>query len=138
MSVINKRVPILALQKAVYKLLSVGQTTPIYDDVVPKAELPYITIGAINIKPNGTKDKAIYDASLQLHLWSEYQGKKEINCMMNDVATVLGYAALVLEDNFQVISQDIDFFEAFAEEEYGYHGVITLIVKIQDMECEKI
>lgn len=138
MSVIKTRVPILAFHKAVYKLLSEGQTTPVYDDVLPKSKPPYVTIGATNIKPNGTKDKAIYDASVQLHIWSGYQGKREINSIMNDISTVLSYAKLSLEDGFQLISQDVDFYEVYSEEEYGYHGVITVIARIQDMECERI
>ena len=103
------------------------------------AKLPYITIGAINAKPNGAKHTAIYDVSVQLHFWSEYQGKREINLMMNDIATVLTYVKLdMFSDGFRAIAQEIDFYEVFVEEEQGYHGVITLIIKIQDMECEKI
>lgn len=94
MSVIKQRVPILAMQKALVKLLKAGQTFSVYDDVERHAKLPYITIGAINAKPNGAKHTAIYDVSVQLHFWSEYQGKREINLMMNDVATVLTYVKL--------------------------------------------
>ena len=139
MGVIKQRVPILAMQKVLVKLLKAGQTYPVYDDVERHAKLPYITIGAINAKPNGAKHTAIYDVSVQLHFWSEYQGKCEINLMMNDVATVLTYVKLAMSgDGFLAIAQEIDFYEVFAEEEQGYHGVITLIIKIQDMECETI
>lgn len=135
MARLKKRVPILAVQKGLVTLLTQGQSTKIYDDVVPKAKLPYISIGAINAKPNGSKDRAIFDVSVQLHLWSGYQGKFEINSMMNDVATVLSYASIdTSADGFSVVSQEIDFFEVFSEELHGYHGVITIVIKIQDME----
>lgn len=135
MARLKTRVPILAVQKGLVTLLTQGQSTKIYDDVVPKAKLPYISIGAINAKPNGSKDRAIFDVSVQLHLWSGYQGKFEINSMMNDVATVLSYASIdTSADGFSVVSQEIDFFEVFSEELHGYHGVITIVIKIQDME----
>ena len=135
MARLKTRVPILAVQKGLVALLTQGQSTKIYDDVVPKAKLPYISIGAINAKPNGSKDRAIFDVSVQLHLWSGYQGKFEINSMMNDVATVLSYASIdTSADGFSVVSQEIDFFEVFSEELHGYHGVITIVIKIQDME----
>jgi hypothetical protein len=42
-------------------------------------------------------------------------------------------SSVVLEaPGFAVISQDVDFFEAFAEEEFGYHGVLTIVVNIQN------
>ena len=132
---IRTRVPLLAIQKALVKRLRDGQTTPVFDDVANEARLPYISIGAINVKSDGSKDTAIYDVSIQLHLWSNYRGKKEINGMMDDVANVLSYAMLdTTEDNFKIINQEIDFFEAFAEDTLGYHGVITVVIKIQDME----
>ncbi len=135
MARLKTRVPILAVQKGLVTLLTQGQSTKIYDDVVPKAKLPYISIGAINAKPNGSKDRAIFDVSVQLHLWSGYQGKFEINSMMNDVATVLSYASVdTSADGFSFVSQEIDFFEVFSEELHGYHGVITIVIKIQDME----
>lgn len=135
MARLKTRVPILAVQKGLVSLLKSGQSTKIYDDVDPKAKLPYISIGAINAKTNGSKDRAIFDVSVQLHLWSGYQGKFEINSMMNDVATVLSYAPIdTSADGFSTISQEIDFFEVFSEEMHGYHGVITVVIKIQDME----
>ena len=104
MARLKTRVPILAVQKGLVSLLKAGQSTKIYDDVVPKAKLPYISIGAINAKPNGSKDSAIYDVSVHLHLWSDYQGKFEINSMMNDVATVLSYAPIdTSADGFSII-----------------------------------
>ena len=55
--------------------------------------------------------------------------------MMNDVATVLSYAPIdTSADGFSIISQETDFFEVFSEEVHGYHGVITVVITIQDME----
>ena len=131
-----KRIPLLTLQKALYQVLINCQTTPVFDDVPDDIEikLPYITLGAFTCRTNGTKINDIADVSLQIHIWSEYQGKKEVNEIANDIICVLGNVKLVLEDDFKILSQDIAMFESFEEEETGYHGVITLDCRIENLK----
>lgn len=120
-----------ALQTGLFSLLSVGQTTPVYDDVPEDAAFPYITIGAFTCKRVADKTSDIWDASIQIHIWSNYRGKAEVNAVADDIATVISSAAIDAP-GFVVISQDVDFFEAFVEDEFGYHGVLTLVVTIQN------
>jgi len=123
-----------ALQKGVFSILSTKQTTPVYDDVPEEAVLPYITLGAFTDKQTGNKTTDIHDISLQIHIWSEYEGKKEVNEIADDVTAVLTSWPIDLStENFNIMSQDVDFFEAFPEETAGYHGVITFIAKIQNL-----
>lgn len=129
--IIMRRIPMTALQTGLFNLLSAGQTTPVYDDVPEDAALPYITIGAFTCKRLPDKTSDIWDASIQIHIWSDYSGKAEINSVANDITTVLSSAAIDAE-GFAVISQDVDFFEAFPEGEFGYHGVLTIVVNIQN------
>lgn len=128
-----KRIPLTALQKEIYRLLTTYQTTPVYDDVTEGAELPYITFGAFTCKPNGAKQVDISDISIQLHIWSEYSGKMEVNEIAEDIIAVIGSYDIELEaDSFEAMSQEYDMFEAFPEETTGYHGVITFVAKIQN------
>lgn len=120
-----------ALQTGLFSLLSAGQTTPVYDDVPEEAVFPYITIGAFTCKRVADKTSDIWDASIQLHIWSNHNGKAEINAVADDIATVITSAAIGAP-GFAVISQDVDFFEAFPEDEFGYHGVLTIVVTIQN------
>jgi len=130
---IIRRIPMAALQKAVFGILSTKQTTPVHDDVPPNAKLPYITFGAFTCKQTGSKTVDMSDISLQIHVWSEYEGKKEVNEIANDITAVLTAWPLDLsDDGFNAMSQDVDFFEAFQEETTGYHGVITFVSKIQN------
>lgn len=129
-----KRIPLVPLQKAIYAALFQYQTTPVYDDVPHDAKLPYITLGAFTCKNNGAKNTEISDVTLQIHVWSEYSGKAEVNEIANDVITVLAAVPVDLSaDKFKVMSQGIDFFEAFPEDEAGYAGVITFVSKIQNL-----
>ena len=130
-----KRIPLVAFQTALYTLLkSYGQTVPVYDDVPANAKLPFITLGGFTSKQVGSKNTNSWDISQQIHLWSDYQGKKEVNQMADDVSSLLtAYKMDLSASRFSVISQDVDFFEAFEEEEGGYHGVVTFVAKIQDL-----
>lgn len=131
---IIRRIPMNALQEEAFKLLQGKQTTVVYDDVPQEAKLPYITFGAFTCKQSGNKTVDISDISLQIHVWSEYEGKSEVNEIADDVIAVLTAWPIDLStDGFTVLSQDVDFFEAFAEDVGGYHGVITFVAKIQNI-----
>jgi hypothetical protein len=133
--VIIRRIPMNALQKGVFSIISTKQTTPVYDDVPEDAVLPYITIGAFTCKQTGNKTADVYAISQQIHIWSAYEGKKEVNEIANDVTAVLTSWPIDLsEDSFNAMSQDVDFFEAFPEEIAGYHGIITFVAKIQNIK----
>lgn len=132
-----RRIPLIPLQKAIYEALQppvYEDGVPVYDDVPEDAALPYITLGGFTCKTNGAKQTDISDVSLQIHIWSEYEGKLEVNEIANDIITILSAVKLDLSaDNFNVMSQGVDFFEAFPEEQYGYHGIVTLVAQIQNL-----
>lgn len=130
------RIPMCAFQSAVYALLTTYQTTPVYDDVgdTESADVTYpcVSFGAYRCEPNGAKDVVIFDVSLDLEMWSNYEGKKEINEMADELAAVYTSYALDLSGaGFVAVSQWIDSLEAFPEEVQGYHGTLTLAAKIQ-------
>lgn len=128
-----KRIPLDILSKKMFELLSQNQTTPVHDDVPEDAPLPYITFGAFTCKDNGTKVNDISDATINIDIWSEYKGKREVNTIANNVIALLNSTKLDLsEDNFAYIRGSVDFVEAYPEDNGGYHGVITYLVKIQN------
>jgi hypothetical protein len=133
-NVIQRRIPLVALITGLCTALTTYQTTPVYDKVPSKAVLPYISLGAFTCKPNNSKDSDIWDATIIIHIWSSYDGKFEVNEIMNDVSTVLSSAVIDLSaDCFNVMQQDIDFGEAWEEDQFGYHGTLTFLAKIQNL-----
>jgi len=123
-----------ALQGAIFELLKTKQSCEVYDDVPQEAKMPYITFGAFTWKQNGNKTVDLSDVSLQIHIWSEYEGKSEVNGIADDVIAVLtSWPVDISSDKFNALSQDIDFFEAFPEDVGGYHGVVTFVSKIQNI-----
>lgn len=129
------RIPFNSFQTVVYEALKKYQTTAVYDDVPKEVEKPYITLEGFTYKPDMTKIERIGNVSLTMHCWSDYSGKSEVNEMLEDIASVCTTVPLDMSaDGYKVIDQKIDFAEALPEEINGYHGVITLIATIQDIE----
>lgn len=132
-----KRIPLNVLSAALYRRLSEHQDVPVYDDVPADAAAPYITFGLFTCKEAGTKTNDICDVTVNIDVWSEYAGKKEVNQIANDIITLIQSADLDLSaDQFAFLGSEVDFFEAFPEDTAGYHGVITIIFKIQNMEVQ--
>lgn len=132
------RIPMMVFQEAVYELLSAKQGAKIYDDVGAandeKIIFPCVSFGPYKCEPNGGKNIVIFDVTLALEIWSEYEGKKEINEIADDLSAVYTAWHLKLEDKgFCVIDQGIESLEAFPEEEHGYHGTLTIAAKIQQI-----
>ena len=129
-----KRIPLNALQKALLTYISTNENVPIYDYVPETAKLPFMTLGAFNCKEAGTKYEDIVEVTVQLNIWSTYKGKFEINSIANRVISLLQTKQIDLsEDEFTAIRQQVDFFEAYPEEESGYNGVISLVILVQNM-----
>lgn len=130
------RIPMVAFQTAVYNLLTTYQTTPVYDDVgdtnTASVTYPCVSFGTYHCEPGGAKDVVIFDVTLAVEIWSNYEGKKEINEIADDIAAVYTSYAIDLSDSgFVAIAQSIDSLEAYPEEVQGYHGTLTLAAKIQ-------
>lgn len=133
-----KRIPLNALTKDLYILLSDNLSVPVYDDVPEDAALPYITFGAFTCKSAGTKVNDISDVTINIDIWSEYQGKSEVNTIAHDVIGLLNQldsnSVDLSSDNFAFLAGEVDFFEAYPEDDNGYHGVITYLCKIGNLQ----
>ncbi len=68
-----------ALQGAIFSALSTAlPDVPIYDEVPETADMPYIVIGKDSIDDNGTKLDDIYEISVEISIYSNYKGMKEV------------------------------------------------------------
>ena len=121
----KKRLPLQALQKAVRDLLTVGET----------AKLPLIAFGEIRMSLSGAKDTALYQAEMELEVYSGANSRSEINGILDDVATVLTAARLDMHTaGFAVCDQEITEVQTNPREVRGYDATLRLEVIIQDME----
>ena len=80
------RLPNNALQKALIKLLKEKmQGVAVYDFVPIEATPPYITLGSIVVTDQSTKTEDNYKVDMQINIWSEYEGRYEINHIAQQV-----------------------------------------------------
>lgn len=127
------------LQKAIFTKLSSASITGIdsvsvgvFDHIPSGTTYPYISIGeetAINI---GTKAKDGNEHTLTLHVWSQYQGRREIKEIMQSIYTQLHDTAISVTGASLVnIKQE---FETTLMEADGItrHGVIRFRAVVFD------
>lgn len=130
-----RRLPNNALHKALLRFLKEKLTVSVYDYVPADAKLPFVTLGAINVEDKSTKADDLTHLSIQIHIWSNYKGRYEINSLAEKIINLLAESQLDLSaDGFYVNAQGIDFYESYPEEDSGYSGVLTLEVLIQNLE----
>lgn len=132
-----RRLPNNELHRMLVYYLRKNLGAPVYDYVPENVKLPFITIGAVNIQDKGLKVEDITHASVQIHIWSDYKGRREINLLAEKIINLFSTVQLDLTaDQFYVNSQGIDFYETYPEGDGGYNGILTLEADIQNLKGE--
>ena len=138
--ILIKNVPLVPLQKAVFKMLKEGQSVKVYGNVPTNADLPYITIGSVTATPVSDKTGSLWNAAVNIDVWADAQQKQLVNDVLNDVCVLASYYGAndstdkMKLDGFNVINCSIGTVEAFPELTTGYHGTITLNFVIQNID----
>lgn len=111
-----------ALQTAIYSKLNTDSnlTTTlgcaVFDEVPATATYPYIVLGEETANEYDTKDLKGSQTTINLHIWSEYQGSKECKNIMDRVHDLLhdgninvtGFNLINLRFEFSDIMRDPD------------------------------
>lgn len=132
----NIRIPLNEFQKALYTLLSEGQSVPVYDRIPDEQlTLPYIWLGMMQDVPTD-ENKTFYTHFITqyIHVFSDEQGKKQIDDIMNDIIYLLSTYDLPMANNTLVDSELSTVTangEEYTEGRTGYHGIIIYKFKIQ-------
>lgn len=138
--ILIKNVPLVPLQKAVFKMLKEGQAVKVYGNVPTNADLPYITIGSVTATPVSDKTGSLWNTAINVDVWAGAQQKQLVNDVLNDVCVLASYygsndsTEKMQLDGFNVINCSIGTVEAFPELTTGYHGTITLNFVIQNVD----
>ncbi len=129
-----KRLPNNIVHKALLAFLKREIGCRVYDFVPEDAVLPFVTLGTINAEDKSTKSEDIIHMTVQIHIWSTYRGRYEINSLAEKIIRALSVVQLDLsEEEFYSNAQGVDFYESYPEENSGYNGVITFEMLIQNM-----
>lgn len=127
-----KHVPLSELRSKIYKLIKGGQTHTIYGAIdTEDASLPYLTMGAITLKPSGSKDLALWKVSVQIHAWTGPDDMATMNAMLDDIVALLSSGSPGLEVGaYKIIDAETDLVESYEETSYGFHGIVTELLTI--------
>jgi len=125
------RSPLLALQKAIYDRLSQALTCTVYDSVPQGAAMPYVTIGEDTAIDWSTKLENGQEVTHTLHIWSDYEGAKEVKQITDDVIQAITSQPLALEGFYMVIAA-LDMTEVIRDPDGYRHAVIRFRFKIQE------
>lgn len=133
------RIPFNEVQKALYQLLSDGQTVRVYDRIPDGTEpMPYIWLGEFHGTPaEENKTVVLHAVSQQLHIWSAQRGKLEVNSIMDDVVTLLTKYQLAMTGFQQVGTAKISLYQTMGEiyenGDKAYHGVIEVEYLVEQL-----
>ena len=133
-----KRLPNNIVHKVLIAFLQDHLGCRVYDFVPENAILPFVTLGNINAEDKSTKSDDIIHLTVQIHIWSTYRGRYEINSLAETIINDLSSHQLDLsEEHFYSNAQGVDFYESYPEDDSGYNGVITFEMLIQNMRSDE-
>lgn len=154
-----KHLPILSLQEAVYGLLEQGQTAQVYRSIPAEAkQSPYITIGLCTVKPEDTKEDALWNCTLAIDIWSTGAGAgniieadsadtasgsaagtqiaeqaKKIYEAVDDISYLMTkYGDRITVDGYKVLDVEVEQSETFPTSDLGYHATVSVRYQLID------
>ena len=123
-------IPINQLQSVIYKALNDNLDITVYDEVLENASMPLMTIGDYTLIENDTKFEG-YEFNYKLSIYTEYEGKKEVNNLLSKTLMILKGLDSSNIDNFYIDSVWLDNANIFRNE--GYY-VADINMKLLIME----
>ena len=110
-------IPINKLQSVIYKALNDNLGIAIYDEVLESAAMPLLAIGDYALSEYNTKYEG-YEFNWKLSIYTEYEGKKEVNNLLSKTLMILKGLDSSSIDNFYVDSVWLDNANIFRNEGY--------------------
>ena len=96
---------------------------------------PYVTLGEDTAVPWSTKSNPGEEVTHTLHVWSQYNGSKEVKEIMSLVIEALTNKPLSIEGGFSVGFEDVDMMEVIMDPDgKTRHGIIRMRFKIMQGE----
>lgn len=100
--------PFLALHDAEVARIEAETNYTVYDDIPKQAAYPYVVMGEMTGTDWSDKFEPGQEVFSTKHIWSQYQGKKEVVEMGDAILQALSKSTLDLAPNFRAVLQDLD------------------------------
>lgn len=127
------RSPLVGLSKALYSSLSDHLDCPVTDQ--PQGEgFPYVVLGEPRSVDSSTKDLLGMEITYTIHIFSDYQGDKEVLEIADEIVSALHDNPLLVE-YFSVSTQifnSLDIMTETDDKRRVRHGVMDLMFRLQE------
>jgi len=124
--------PSVALQVALYELLTSALTVPVHDSVPEDTPYPYVVIDSeISSNASPLSGKKRDDRLLYLSVWSDYQGQSEVKRINAEIALALDGIKLPLSTGRAVAIRVLRTSSNREPDGRTYMGAVTLRIITQ-------
>ena len=124
--------PSVALQVALYELLTSALTVPVHDSVPEDTPYPYVVIDSeISSNASPLSGKKRDDRLLYLSVWSDYQGQSEVKRINAEIAQALDGIKLPLSTGRAVAIRVLRTSSNREPDGRTYMGAVTLRIITQ-------
>jgi hypothetical protein len=127
--------PFWPLQVALKARIQGETNYSLHDDHPEQKKYPYIILGHIGGGDWSDKSKSGQNVTATIDFWSQYQGKKEVAQMMDEVIRAIDYPWIPnLSPDFNVVHHWLDFNEIISDlDPRTYHGILKWIYLIEEI-----
>jgi hypothetical protein len=118
------------LQEKLYSLLENNpalraEGVQVYDKVPKQSKLPFVAFGDEEITPANTKVSTGESNTVTLHIWSKYNGRKQVKKIMDIIAAAVYAMPLTLPSGARITLLNLDAANIIEEEQESlYHGIM--------------
>lgn len=118
------------IQAAIFAKLNTALTVPVFDNVPQKTAYPYVVIGDDTSVPFDTDDSLGTEATITIHVWSQYRGRKQVKEIMQQIYDALHRGNVAVSDALLIESQ-AEFEQTIVESDgLTRHGIIRFRLTI--------
>lgn len=128
------KLPTLVLFKAQTIRIEATTDYTVYDANPQNAPYPYVVMGEITAKEWSDKLEDGAEVYSTIHVWSQYDGRKEADEMADAITQGLTSYALVLEPNFRCAFDKLDNYSLLVDiDGKTRHGVLRFKYLIEEL-----
>ncbi|TCN25484.1 DUF3168 domain-containing protein [Mesobacillus foraminis] len=131
----KRKTSLFPLQDSIFERLNndsaiKAKVTGVFDSVPKNQPCPYIALGEDTVNDWSTKLEFGEEITHTLHVWSEYDGKKEVKEIMSLILEAMT-DPLSLDGGFSVEITNLDFMQVLDDPDgISKHGIIRFRFKI--------
>ena len=117
--------PTLVLHQALITRIEAQTTYKIFDANPENEAFPYITMGEVTARDWSDKFEPGQEVYFTIHIWSQYEGRKEAEEMADEILQALTLMPLDLTPNFRAVLSELDSYDLIIDiDGKTRHGVL--------------